>query len=586
MKKQRTFKGKQSFLHGAMILTIGMVIVKAVGALFKIPLANIITENGMGYFGTAYNFYSVLYSLATAGFPVAIAKMVAENYSLGRFNDVRQVKRVSMPIFLVTGSIGTVIMMLGARAYTNAVGNPNAFVPILCLAPSIFFCCMMSIYRGYYEGLRNMYPTAVSEIIEALSKLVFGLAGALTAVWYCNKEFESSGTVLGKVYSESQAVLTTYSVAASAAIIGVTLGSVLGFIYLVIYYRSIGDGITPDMYRGAPKPHSGKSIAKKLVLIAIPIAIGSLVNSIASLIDATFLQRRLGVIMATPEAANVVLDMYRGHIPAECLAIPESIPNFLYGCYGNALTIYMLVSTITQAFGVSALPSLTEYWAKGDTKEVKTSIESILRITCLFCIPAGLGIVALSEPIAALLYGSGSGTQIIGRILVILGVAAIFAAVTTPISSMLQAVGRVDLPVKFLMVGLIIKITLNYILCGIPEVNVLGAGTGSLVCYLLLTVLELVALSRVTKVKFDIKTTFVKPFFCAVLCALTAFGVRFAFGHFGISMRLACLVGISAAVVVYSVSLLITKTLTKSDVLMLPKGEKIAKILEKRGWIG
>jgi len=445
---------------------------------------------------------------------------------------------------------------------------------------------MMAIYRGYYEGLRNMYPTAVSEIIEALSKLIFGLAGALAAVKYCSNEFSTKGTVFGNVYSESEAVLTTYSVAASAAIIGVTLGSILGFIYLVIYYKSTGDGITPDMYRAAPKPHSGKSIAKKLVLIAVPIAIGSLVNSIASLIDATFLQTRLGGLMDDPAKANIVLGMYEGLIPAENLANLDTIPNFLYGCYANALTVYMLVSTITQAFGVSALPSLTEYWSRGEMKEVKSSIESILRITCLFCIPAGLGIAALSEPIAALLYGSGSGTQIIARILIILGFAAIFAAVTTPISSMLQAVGRVDLPVKFLMVGLVIKIGLNFILCGIPEVNVLGAGTGSLVCYLLLTLLELIALSKVTKVRIDIKTTFLKPLVCAALCAATAFGVGYFFERFGLSMRLACLVGIAAAVLVYVISLLITKTIAKSDVLMLPKGEKIAKILEKRGWIG
>ena len=151
---------------------------------------------------------------------------------------------------------------------------------------------------------------------------------------------------------------------------------------------------------------------------------------------------------------------------------------------------------------------------------------------------------------------------------------------------MLQAVGRVDLPVKFLMVGLIIKIGLNFLLCGIPQINVLGAGTGSLVCYLLLTFLELIALSRVTKVKIDIKTTFIKPTVCALLCAATAFAVGWFFERFALSMRLACVAGIAAAVLVYVISLLVTKTITKSDVLMLPKGEKIAKILEKRGWIG
>lgn len=582
--KEKKYHGKQSFLQGALILTIGIVIVKVVGFLFKIPLGNIIGNNGMGYFNTAYTFYSVLYSLATAGFPIAIARMVAENYSLERYNDVRQVRRVSWPIFLTTGSIGTLVMILGARMFTEKIGNPGAFYPIIFLAPSIFFCCLMSIYRGYYEGLSNMYPTAVSEIIEAVSKLIFGLSGAIAVVFLCNREFENYGTVFGVASDKPTAVLATYSYAASAAIIGVTIGSFLSFLYLWVYHKRRGDGITVEMYRSSPKPHSNKSIAKRLIYISVPIGVGSLAMSAAGLIDTTLLNGRLASIIT--EHSETILGMYRGMIPAENLADVSTIPNFLFGCYSNALAIFMLVPAITQAFGVSALPSLTTAWTKGKSEEISNSIESIIRITGLFCFPAGLGMSALAEPIANLLYGQIAGVQIIARCLIILGIGSIFSALSTPISAMLQAVGRVDLPVKFLLVSLVIKVGLNYFLCGIPEINVLGAGTGTLFCYLFVTIGEIIALCRIANVKLNFNRTFLKPIISALMCGGSAWLTSFVLVKLGLSMRVTCIIAIIAAVIVYVIALMITKAVTKSDILMLPKGEKIAKLLEKHGWIG
>ncbi len=574
----------QTFLQGAIILTIGMALTKIVGAVFKIPLANVISENGMGYFNTAYTFYSVIFSLSTAGFPTAITKMVAQNHSLGRYNDVRQIKRVALPLFSITGLLGMLVMLFGAGLYTQIIDNPGATLPIMVLAPSILFCCLSSVYRGYYGGLRNMYPTATSEVLEALSKLIFGLSGAIATVYFLNAEYSASGTIFGFAMEESAAVLSTYSYAASAAILGVSIGSLISFLYLFIYHKRRGDSITPEMYRSSPKPHSGRSIAKKLMLIAIPIGIGSLTLSIAGMIDTTFLLGRIGDI--TRDSSDTLLGIYNGLIPEENLSDLSSIPNYLFGCYTNALTIYMLVPTITQALGISALPSLTTAWTKQDKTEIKKNMEAIMRITCLICIPAGLGITALAQPIATLLYGSGGGSVIIGRVLMVLGVAAVFSALGTPVSSMLQAIGRVDLPVKFLTAAMVLKIVINYFLCGIPEINVLGAGIGTLVAYAFSSICQIFMLMKLSGVKIGVKSTFIKPLVCAIICAISAWGASFATQYIGLSMSIACIVGVFVAVVVYIMALLISKTITKYDVSMLPKSEKILNLLEKRGWIG
>ena len=159
---------RQSFLHGALILTVSMILVKLIGAMFKIPLTWIITEEGLGYFNTAYHFYSPIHSLATAGFPIAIARMVSENLACGRYADVRRIHKLSIPIFLITGGLGLAVMVISAPFYVRAIGNGGALPAMFCLAPAILFSCLSSVYRGYYEGMSNMYPTAISEVMEAI----------------------------------------------------------------------------------------------------------------------------------------------------------------------------------------------------------------------------------------------------------------------------------------------------------------------------------------------------------------------------------------------------------------------------------
>ena len=196
--KKKKGSTRQSFLHGALILTAAILLVKVIGALFKIPLNWIISEDGMGYFSTAYNFYSPIFSLATAGFPIAIARLVSENYAKGNYRDIRMIHRASIPIFLTTGTVGFLIMELGARSYVNIVGNENALPSMIVLAPAILFSCLSSIYRGYYEGMRNMYPTALSEVTEALGKLVIGLSCAWAVITYGMNEYAASGTGFGQ----------------------------------------------------------------------------------------------------------------------------------------------------------------------------------------------------------------------------------------------------------------------------------------------------------------------------------------------------------------------------------------------------
>ena len=241
MPKLKQSNKSQSFMEGALILVLATVVVKVIGAIFKIPLGNLLEEEGFAYFNIAYGVFTPLYSLAMAGLPVAVARMVSENATKGNFREVKKILRVSTAAFTVTGGLASIIMLLGARVYSDKiVETPAAFLSIICLAPAVFFCCMMSSRRGYYEGLKNMYPTAISQMIEAVAKLGFGLLLSWLVIYIGTSQFESGKIVFGTACeTKMEALSIIYPFAAAAAILGVTLSTAIGAAYLHIRYQHL-----------------------------------------------------------------------------------------------------------------------------------------------------------------------------------------------------------------------------------------------------------------------------------------------------------------------------------------------------------
>lgn len=579
MKQKRpAARVQQGFLHGAFILMFGVLLVKAIGALFKIPLSSIITEDGMGYFSTAYSFFNVLFSLSTVGFPVAVARLTAAEDALGHFRDVRQIKAAALPVFSVIGVLCALLMASFAPLYTHLVQSPGALFSMLALAPCAALCSISSVYRGYFEGLRNMLPTARSQVAESLGKLIFGLSGAIFVMHMGTRELQASGTVFGcTVKSEADGCQLVCALGAAAAILGVTLGAVLGLLTLV--FQSRRDGVTKAMLQRAPKPKSKRIWAGKLLRTALPISLGAVAMSFSGLIDASFLQTRVAYAVQTDPAA--LLSMYAGAIPKGNLAAPETVPNYLFGCYNMALTLFLLVPSVTQSFGVSALPSVTRAFQTGDLRKLKRTVEAVLRITFLTALPMGVGISVLAQPTALLIYGARPGTVIVGRVLTTLGAASVFAALCGPLNSILQAMGHVELPVVLTLIGLFVKAVLDYTLAAVPRVNVLGGAVGTLVCYALASVLACIAIRRIAGVKIDFFSTFKKPFLASVCCGVAALLTHKAWCAVLPESRFSALPAVFLGALIYVVFLLIARGICEEDIKALPNGEKITKRLEK-----
>ncbi len=591
-------KQGQNVLNGAFVLVVATVLVKLIGAIYKIPLTALIGEVGRGYFNGAYEIYTPLYAISMAGLPVAVSKMVSQEKVLGHYRDVKVIMKTARKVFLMTGFIATVVLLLIAYPYSNLfIKAPENLVSILAIAPSIFFCCCMSSYRGYYEGLSNMVPTGISQVIEALGKLILGLGFSNAIMKYGLNCYTQGKPVFGDVVTTKQEALSAiYPFAAAGAIAGVTVGTMFGLAFLIVRHKLKGDGITKEMLENSPAPMKSKAWRKIILTTALPVAAGSLILNITNLIDTVTIRNRLAYALAID--FDTVKNMYLEQLAASG-TLDSDIATYLYGVYGSVLDFKNLIPTITMTLGISAIPAISAAWAIKDRKSIKTTIESVVRVTMLVALPAGFGMAVLSEPLLNLVYSGTNASNLVSiaaPILTMYGFSVFLFAVSSPTTNMLQALGRMDVPLKSIVVGAVIKIILNYILVGNPNININGAPVGSIACYVVIVGMNMFMLMKISSVKLDFKSMFLKPLICSAISCVSAFACFKVFstlleGFGDPASRLngatiATFIAVVAAVFAYAVSLLIIKGLSKDDVNMLPKGEKIAKALEKHGFLG
>ena len=572
---------RQNFLEGAIVLTTATLVVKVIGALFKIPLANILGGVGMSYFVSAYDIFTPIYSLTVTGLSVAVSRVVSEAAVSGGRDTLGHVLGAARRIFLLLGVLGSLLLALFARGFSSLINNPGSAAAIYAIVPAIFFSCVTAAYRGYCQGLSNMVPTAKSQVLEAVVKLTAGTALSFGVTRYLQQTFLATGEVLGHAAATpAQANLWIFQYSAAAAILGVTLSTAAGALYMHLYFKASGGKvIRPTQRRDRLQQ---RDIGRRLLSIAIPISLATLVVNLTSIIDLMSVMNCLKGAITRDSAA--ILSMYSGLIPPEVTL--DVLPEYLYGSYsGLAFSLFNLIPSITAALGISAIPSVTASYLSGSRERLNETVGSILRITLMVALPAGLGLSVLSGPILTLLYPARTmEAAIITPVLRVMGISSILVAVTTPINSILQAIGRERLPLLALSMGAVVKLGTNFFLVSQPQINIQGVPYGTLFCYGLIILISSAVLIFGAGIRLPLFSIFVKPLFCAGLCAATAhYAYGFLFASHGNTLRV--LVAIAAAALVYVLALLLTGTITKADAEMLPGGKKIVKTLEKMRFI-
>lgn len=526
---------KQTFLGGAAILAAGIVAVKIIGAVFKIPLRNILGEGGSADFSNAYNIYATMLTISTAGLPVALSKLVSESYAGGRTRQAQRTFRVSLLVFLVLGLASFALMWWGSDFLAGKLNNAHAAAGIRTLAPAVVCVGCLSAFRGYAQGRQYMTPTAVSQVLEAFCKLIFGLA---LSMWLLD---------LGK---------PDY-IAAAGAIAGVTIGTILSLVYMALNYLRH----RPTIRRGEPCAPSD-AILRRLLALAVPITISSSMVSIITLIDTSLVQGQL------QNALGYTLDETRA----------------LYGNYSACMDLYNLPSSLMVALTASVIPSVSAAIARRDGRQTARIVRSSFRVTALLAFPMGFGLWSLSEPLFRLFYPRYD-TALGGKLLATLGIASIFVCLMLITNSILQSYGRVRIPIITMLTGGVVKIVLNYNLVAIPEVNIQGASIGTLTCFALTALMNLIAVSRTAHFRLNYPGYFLRPLLASLLMAFSARGVyalAVRFIHLE-SERLTLLLcvgaAIAVAVAVYAVLVLALHCIRRSDLELLPKGDKLARVL-------
>ena len=524
---------KQNFLHGTMLLAMATAIVKVIGALYKIPLNAIIGEQGFGYYSTAYEIYTVLLMISTAGLPVAMSRMISQASSLGNYRQVRKIYTVSRTIFLSLGLIGTLLMTLFCKQLAAFQEQPDAWAAIGTLGPCCFLICLMSTYRGFFQGQSNMLPTSISQVLEAVCKLIVGIAAALLIKFYWN----------------------SIPLAAGGAIFGVTMSCLISSFYLNRCFRKA----FKEMPASAEAVTSGKDIAKGLLAIAIPITIGSAGLQILTVLETKIYMSQLLTFLTQDQA-----DTQKG-------------------IYNMTQTIFNMPCAFITPITISIIPAITAQITSGDKKAARITEESAVRVTGLISAPCAVGLAVLAEPVTGLLGGyTGEKLMLSTSLMTVLGVCIVFNALVLLTNAIMQAHGHVNLPVINMFIGGAVKLIAVFVLTGNPNIGILGTPIGSLLCYLCITVLNLFTIKRVLPEAPAIVRNMLRSVTSAVLMGIVVFGSWYGIitllGR-NVSRIIACGAPIAVGVVVYVIAVIKLKAITREDCLLLPKGEKIAKFL-------
>ena len=536
---------RQSFMEGALILMVAGFLVKVIGAVFKIPLYNVLGGKAMAYFTVGYDVYVWMYVVTTAGLPVAISRMVSESNARGRYNNSKRILYVAFYSFLLLGAAGCAVLYFGADKLAELMKNPHAAPAIRVIAPAVLFEIVMSSYRGYYQGNQNMLPTAVSQILVAMAKLCGGIVAA--------------SYVLRLGLPEEQAL----PMAAAAAISGVTLGTMLGAAYLALRKPFFKINRLPGVEE-SPQIDSYGTLLRNLVRITIPIAVGSMVSSVSNLVDTALIMDRL----------------------LEGAAFSQGTAETVFGAYsGMTRTMFNLPSSLIIPIGVSVIPAIAEKFVQRDRTAASEILASSMRVATLLSIPAGLGLSLMAKPILMLLYTKRpEEVAIAAPTLTVIGLAVTFVCLDSITNAILQAIGREKVPVFTMLTGGLVKIATTYTLVGIPALNIMGAPFSTLLCYGTIAVLNFSVLKKEIGVLPSARSLFIKPLLCS---AAACGGARVLYELTAASLgnKVGTVLGIGFAILCYLVLILATKALYRSDVSLFPKGEKLVKLLEKKGWM-
>lgn len=498
--KRKTEKG---IINGAFSLTVSVILVKLLGLIYKVPLSYILTDEGMGYFNTAYTVFSLFYIICTTGVPKAISILVSEADSEGSTEKVAQIYATAFKMFFLFGFIISTLFFVLSAPISILIGNRGSYYSMLLIAPSILFVCASGIIRGYFNGHLKFFSIAVAEIISGASKLILGLALAYLA------KFLGYG----------------FEVISAFTILGTTLGSFFGFAYLYFKKQTFSTIKTKQKNLFSPK------LAKKILKIAIPLTATSAIGSVSNIIDLTIIMKRLRVSGNSELQAAI-----------------------LYGNYTTlAIPMLNLVATLIAPLSAVLLPIVSKQKNAKEVRQLTEQVSWAFKVILFICMPISILFLFKSAEILSLIFENSSAVMA-APLLSLIAPGIIFMSLLTAANSVLEGLGNTKAPMIALISASLVKIIVSYVLIGRAEFGLLGASIGTTVSYFIGMCISLYSLT----VKHKIKPQILKDLFIFLSGALISLGISdWFFKLLGSGGSISVIIGVSIFGLLYVIFLMI-----------------------------
>ena len=553
-------------MAGVLTLFFAQIVIKILGLIYRLIITNIpyFGDAGNGLYSAGYQIYTLLLAIASIGVPSAIAKLVSEKIAVGKHREAHDIFKTALLLFGIIGLIGSSILFFGARYIaTSLIGNPDVEGIMVALAPAVFFVAVSAVIRGYFNGMYNMKVSSNSQMLEQLFKSILTI-GLVVAVYFLAVV---NPTDLAK--SLGLSVDTVTVAMATAANAASTIATVICCGYLLIYYQRSKKEIWKNINEANEigyKKEKKTSIMKKILAVSIPISLASIISAINRNIDTFTVINGLKVALA-------------GLYPTVELLQNEATR--LYGILsGRVDTLIGLPTALNVAFATALVPAVSETMAKGDAKTARRRITFSIRTTLLIALPCAIGMCVLAEPILNLLFPNVYAKEA-GLLLQISSFTIIFTLMNQTVAGALQGLGKVMAPAASLGCGAIVKLILNLILIRNPQIGIYGAAISSVAAALTAMIINLIVLRKKIKLDTDKVSLIIKPIITTLVMGAVAFLTHYYANMLIEKDRIATIIAIILAVIVYIFAILSLKVFDREDYHMLPLGDKIYKFLQK-----
>lgn len=502
---------KQSLIKGSIVLGMAGILARFLGLFFRWPIIMLIGDEGMGLYQMSYPLYMFFVAMAS-GVPIAMSKIISENNAIGDIERSFKVVKSSTYMMLILGAGTSFFLFFFAKPIISFLKwDIKSYYSLIGISFAPIIISIMTIFRGFFQGLQNMTPSAVSQILEQIGRVVFGVG---LAVLFLPRGIEF---------------------AAGGAAFGAAAGGILGGGYLYIKYL-----ITKRDY-GIKKIKSDSKIMNKILKIAIPISLGATVGTIMSLIDSIFIPQKL---------------LEAGFTSEEVIVLYAQLT-------GKASVIVNIPMTLSMALSMSLIPIIAEEFILKRKRNVENKTNLSIRISTVIAIPCMFGMFFMAEPIMKFIFpGRYDGFEILKY----LSLTVPFVILTQTTTAILQGIGKYTLPVLNLFIGCGVKLILTLILVPIPKFNIYGAVIASILAYISTTILNLIVLKISLKAKIGIRNNIIKPLISStIMIIIVLFSYRIIL-NYTMSNGLSCLLSIILGAIIYITSIIYMNVFDIKDV--------------------